>query len=129
MVQITSKGSETLSKGILTLNQLKEDSDFTAYRHQKNEQNKTPDSNLDNNTPEDLIESGASDIEAQVKAELLEKLKSVNPYYFEKIILKLLKRMGYGDFVETPKSHDGGVDGIINQDLLGLESISPGKAL
>lgn len=123
MVQITSKGSETLSKGILTLNQLKDDSDFITNRHQKIEQNKISDCNLDNNTPEDLIESGASDIEAQVKAELLEKLKSVNPYFFEKIILKLLKRMGYGDFVETPKSHDGGIDGIINQDLLGLEKI------
>lgn len=123
VVQITSKGLETLSKGVLTLTQLKDDSDFIANRHQSNEQNKTTDCSSDNNTPEDLIDSGASDIEAQVKAELLEKLKSVNPYFFEKIILKLLKRMGYGDFVETSKSHDGGVDGIINQDLLGLEKI------
>jgi len=122
-VQITSKGLEVLSKGALTLNQFKNDPDFLEYRKQRNEQKKADENNFDNSTPEDLIESGISDIEAQVKAELLEKLKNVNPYFFEKIILKLLKRMGYGDFIETTKSHDGGVDGIINQDQLGLEKI------
>ena len=47
----------------------------------------------------------------------------MNPYEFEKIILKLFKAMGYGDTIETPKSNDGGIDGIINQDKLGLEKI------
>jgi len=54
---------------------------------------------------------------------LLAKLKSVDPYVFEKIILILLKKMGYGDFIETSKSGDGGVDGIINEDQLGLDRI------
>lgn len=44
---------------------------------------------------------------AQVKANLLDRLKEIDPYYFEKVILILLKKMGYGDFVETPKSGDG----------------------
>lgn len=35
----------------------------------------------------------------------------------------LLKKMGYGDFIETSKTGDGGIDGIINQDKLGLERI------
>ncbi|HEO65290.1 MAG TPA: restriction endonuclease, partial [Spirochaetes bacterium] len=35
----------------------------------------------------------------------------------------LLKKMGYGEFIETPKSRDGGIDGIINEDQLGLEKI------
>lgn len=74
-------------------------------------------------SPQDLIDSGVSTIEAEVKTELLEKLKEVDPYYFEKVILILLKNMGYGDFVETIKSGDGGVDGIINEDKLGLEKI------
>jgi len=51
------------------------------------------------------------------------KLKEIDPYYFEKVILLLLQKMGYGDFEETPKSGDGGIDGIINQDQLGLEKI------
>lgn len=123
MVQITSKGVETLSNGVLTLKQLKSTPEFLSYRQKRDEQKKSIENEFDNDSPEDLIESGISDIEAQVKAELLEKLKSVNPYFFEKIILRLLKRMGYGDFIETSKSHDGGVDGIINQDQLGLEKI------
>ncbi len=50
-------------------------------------------------------------------------MKDIDPYYFEKVILILLKKMGYGDFVETAKSGDGGIDGIINEDKLGLEKI------
>jgi restriction system protein len=73
--------------------------------------------------PEIYIDSGFTAIEKQIKAELLERLQSIDPYYFEKVILILLKKMGYGDFVETPKSGDGGIDGIINQDVLGLEKI------
>jgi restriction system protein len=54
---------------------------------------------------------------------LLDKLKGIDPYYFEKVILILLKKMGYGDFIETSKSGDGGIDGIINEDKLGLDKI------
>ncbi|MEK9703232.1 MAG: restriction endonuclease, partial [Deltaproteobacteria bacterium] len=61
--------------------------------------------------------------EEDIKRELLERLKSIDPFYFEKVILLLLKKMGYGDFVETKKTNDGGIDGIINQDQLGLEKI------
>ena len=79
--------------------------------------------NVENASPQDLIDSGFSTIETEVKTELLEKLKELDPYYFEKVILILLKRMGYGDFIETSKSGDGGIDGIINEDKLGLEKI------
>lgn len=70
-----------------------------------------------------MIDSGFSAIEAQVKSDLLEKLKSLDPFYFEKVILILLNKMGYGDFIETSKTGDGGIDGIINQDKLGIEKI------
>ena len=74
-------------------------------------------------SPQDLIDSGFSAIESQVKGDLLEKLKTIDPYYFEKVILILLKQMWYGDFIETSKSGDGGIDGIINEDKLWLEKI------
>lgn len=74
-------------------------------------------------SPQDLIDSGFEQIEREVKNDLLIKLKEVDPYAFEKIILILLKKMGYGDFIETSKSGDGGIDGIINEDQLGLEKI------
>ena len=62
-------------------------------------------------------------IDVQVKDELLEKLKTIDPFYFERVILILLKKMGYGDFIETSKTGDGGIDGIINEDKLGLDKI------
>jgi restriction system protein len=78
---------------------------------------------VESSSPQDLIDSGFESIETEVKAELLDRLKEIDPYYFEKVILILLKRMGYGDFIETSKSNDGGIDGIINEDKLGLEKI------
>jgi restriction system protein len=48
---------------------------------------------IENESPQDKIDSGFSAIESQVKSELLEKLKSIDPYYFEKVILILLKKM------------------------------------
>lgn len=74
-------------------------------------------------SPEDLIYEGFTQIEKEVKNDLLGKLKTMDPYYFEKVILILLKKMGYGDFIETSKSADGGIDGIINEDKLGLDKI------
>ena len=62
-------------------------------------------------------------LQLQIKSDLLEMLKDIDPYYFEKIILILLKKMGYGNFIETSKSKDGGIDGVINEDKLGLEKI------
>lgn len=76
-----------------------------------------------NSSPQDLIDSGIEQIEDNVKIELLQKLKLIDPFAFERVILILLNRMGYGEFIETSKSRDGGIDGIINEDQLGLEKI------
>jgi restriction system protein len=70
-----------------------------------------------------MIDIGIEKIEIQIQSKLLEKLKTIDPYYFEKVILILLQRMGYGNYQETSKSNDGGVDGVINEDKLGLEKI------
>ncbi len=127
MVKITEKGKNILKVGKLSLKDLKNDSDYLEYEKNKKVEKEMElidnSSDIENASPQDLIDSGFSKIETQVKTELLEKLKSIDPYYFEKVILLLLKKMGYGDFVETAKSGDGGIDGIINEDKLGLEKI------
>jgi restriction system protein len=122
MVQITEKGKKSINT-LLELKDIEGESSFMEfYSSEKNKE--TPVNNhLKNSTPQDLIDTGFNEIEAQVKNELLERLKKLDPYYFEKVILILLKRMGYGDFIETPKSGDGGIDGIINEDKLGLDKI------
>lgn len=125
MVQITEKGKQTLKTGKLTLQDLQNDPDFIVHREaqKSKKENEVEEVSIENASPQDLIDFGFSTIETQVKTELLEKLKGIDPYYFEKVILILLKKMGYGDFVETSKSGDGGIDGIINEDKLGLEKI------
>lgn len=119
MVQITKKGKEASNKKL----KLKDvESDFLSFYAE--EKTKSTDNNeIKGSSPQDLIDSGFSAIELQIKSDLLERLNDIDPYYFEKVILILLKKMGYGDFIETSKSKDGGIDGVINEDKLGLEKI------
>lgn len=119
MVQITPKGKDAYKKKLKLKDVTANFLDFYNTERSKNIQEK----DIQDSSPQDLIDAGVAAIESQVKDDLLEKLKSLDPYYFEKVILILLKKMGYGDFVETPKSGDGGIDGVINQDTLGLEKI------
>lgn len=61
-------------------------------------------------------------------SDLLEKLKSVSPARFEKLVVELVVKMGYGGSLKDAgkavgKSGDGGIDGIIKEDRLGLDAI------
>ena len=58
-----------------------------------------------------------------LQSELLSKLKQVEPVRFEQIVLQLMEKMNYGIGQMTKLSHDGGIDGIIDEDELGLEKI------
>ncbi|MGH2149945.1 restriction endonuclease, partial [Enterococcus faecalis] len=63
----------------------------------------------------------------QIAIELLNKVRQVEPVFFEKLVIHLLETMGYsgkhGTAVVTSKSNDGGIDGIINQDPLGTSTV------
>lgn len=118
-VQITEKGNSAKSENV-SLAHIQ--SDVITFYEPENQSASKSESKL-NSSPQDLIDAGFNQIESEVKEELLAKLKDVDPYAFEKLILILLNKMGYGDFIETPKSGDGGIDGIINEDQLGLDKI------
>jgi restriction system protein len=123
-VKITEKGLN--HKSNLTLKDVEDDTsllNFYTEEKTKNSERGLEIDEINNASPQDLIDKGFSQIESEVKNDLLEKLKTIDPYYFEKVILILLKKMGYGDFIETSKSSDGGIDGIINEDKLGLDKI------
>ncbi|WP_068598139.1 restriction endonuclease [Vaginella massiliensis] len=120
-VQLTEKGKN--QKDNLNLAIIKQEIEKLNPFDKKDNHKPIVDKGIKEETPEDLINEGFSQIEKEVKNDLLEKLKSMDPYYFEKVILILLKKMGYGDFIETTKSADGGIDGIINEDKLGLDKI------
>ena len=118
-VQITDKGKSEKSENI-SLQKIQSNV-ISFYEPENKTISKT---NIESNaTPQDLIDTGFEQIEREIKNTLLLKLKEVDPYAFEKIILILLNKMGYGEFIETSKSGDGGIDGIINEDQLGLEKI------
>lgn len=123
--RITNKGLAALASGHLTIKELKEDNDYVVAQDGKNISKSIDElgSNDKDYSPQDLIEEGFANIKQTVIADLLDKLKLIDPFYFEKVILILLKKMGYGEFLETKKTGDGGIDGIINQDQLGLNKI------
>lgn len=78
-------------------------------------------------SPDDRLGQALGEIRQSAESELLELLASVSPSYFEVIVLDLLHRMGYGasraDLQRVGGSGDGGIDGIISLDRLGLEKV------
>lgn len=121
IVQITEKG--LVQAGKLTLSEVESDSGLMDFYSEEKTKGISEKTEIKSSTPQDLIDHGILVLENQTKSDLLEKLKSIDPYYFEKVVLLLFKKMGYGDFLGTPKSGDGGIDGIINEDKLGLDKI------
>ena len=79
-------------------------------------------------SPDEQLASAAKAIRAEVQSQLLEQLKQVDPYRFEQVVVDVLKAMGYGvdrtgSSRVTSGSGDEGIDGIIDEDVLGLDSI------
>jgi len=78
-------------------------------------------------SPEERLESALDEIRGAVTAEILDLLSRVSPGYFETIVLDVLHRMGYGtsraDVQRVGGSGDGGIDGVISLDRLGLEKV------
>lgn len=74
-------------------------------------------------TPDEIFEVAEKEYLNSLKQDLLENLKKVDPVRFERIVLDLMEKMNYGTGLMTKLSHDGGIDGIINEDELGLEKI------
>lgn len=77
--------------------------------------------------PYEQIEEGSKRNQQAVAAELLEKIHGNEPEFFERAVLDLLIAMGYGGTfgkaLHTQLSNDGGIDGVIDQDALGLSRI------
>lgn len=124
-IKITQKGIDFLKDNPeeMSLKWLKQDEDYIAHVPTRSKKADLNETGIEEMSPDELIEKGFSELRDTLKKELLEKLHESNPYYFEKIVLVLFKKMGYGDFEETAKSGDGGIDGIINQDQLGIDKI------
>jgi restriction system protein len=79
-------------------------------------------------TPEEILESSYQDIRSELAQELLKRVKECSPKFFETLVVDLLVAMGYGGSRKDAgqavgQSGDGGIDGIIKEDKLGLDIV------
>lgn len=79
-------------------------------------------------TPEEILQESYQTLKAELAEEILQKLKSASPSFFERVVVDLLVGMGYGGSRREAgkaigRSGDGGIDGVISEDPLGLDNI------
>lgn len=75
-------------------------------------------------TPNDEIDSAIEEINNDLEEKLLDRTREIEPGRFERVVVELLMAMGYGVSGEAlGRSGDRGVDGVINQDMLGVDKI------
>lgn len=79
-------------------------------------------------TPEDAMADAYTKLRMELESELLSSVKAISPSFFEQIVIDLLVKMGYGGNRQDAakavgQSGDEGIDGIINEDLLGLDVV------
>lgn len=101
-------------------------SEYTPARGRKMTTTDPSPATVDDADPDELISSGIQLIEGDTKSTLLQRLKESDPYDFERVVRSLLVKMGYGRDGTMPPlrgSGDGGLDGVIDRDELGLSKI------
>lgn len=119
----------------LQVSDLKQFAEFQAFRARKRPKaletlkatDFAPDLMLDN-TPEDIMASAYRITQQNLAQEVLSLIKELPPTFFEKLVIDLLVKMGYGGNRQDAgraigKTGDGGIDGFINEDRLGLDVI------
>ena len=132
--RITAEGSVVLSKNPAKIdnNLLNQFEQFRAFRTRgrgEDEQVTTPAIvTLSEQTPEDAMALAYQRVRRELEADLLEQVKSSSPAFFERLVVDLLVAMGYGGSRQDAgraigKSGDGGIDGMIKEDRLGLDII------
>jgi restriction system protein len=85
-------------------------------------------STVSQSTPEEQIERAFVTLQSALRTELLQRISQNTPGFFEELIIDLLVKMGYGGSrpdaaAQLGRSGDGGVDGVINEDRLGLDRV------
>ena len=125
---ITDRGREVLAKAPLRID-LRLLSQFEEYRQFRSRSSGDGPVGIEVvETPEERLEEAFQVIRSQLSSELLEKVKNGTPAFFERLVVELLIRMGYGgNRAEAGKaigaSGDEGIDGVISEDRLGLDTI------
>ncbi len=74
-------------------------------------------------TPSEMMREALGQVNHQLGEDLIDKVISMSPQFFERLVIELMEKMGYGEGKITNYTKDGGIDGIINEDKLGLGKI------
>lgn len=134
LFQITNRGREVLSQNPATINvsfleQFEEFVAFRKLRHKKSDtQEEKPEVIDSERTPEELLETAYQALRDGLGSEILDAIMGCSPIFFERLVVDLLVRMGYGGSRREAgqaigRSGDEGIDGIIKEDRLGLDII------
>jgi restriction system protein len=140
--RITERGQSLLVRDLEKIDaaDLEQFEEFRAFRSRRREASEhgsegaipasdaQPATALTTETPEDRLASAYRGLRRELELDLLEQLKSSTPAFFEQLVIDLLVAMGYGGSRQDAgraigKSGDGGIDGIIKEDKLGLDAI------
>jgi len=130
--RITQRGRDILSKNPRDINvkYLEQFPEFVEFRTKHRQQEEAIESNETENlqTPGELLETAYQKLREDLSAELLKFVTECSPSFFERLVIDVLVRMGYGGSRKEAgkaigRSGDEGIDGIINEDRLGLDVI------
>ncbi len=134
--QITPRGQELLKKQPKGINVklLKQYPEFLEFQQLKGTRSgdkiSVPKDTIDTSTatPSEALETAYENLRDELVDELLSRLKKISPSFFERVVVELLVKMGYGGSRSDAgkaigRSGDGGIDGIIKEDKLGLDVV------
>ena len=125
---ITKSGREVLKSGKKITNEvLREFPSFVKFIDGDTEKVKDTaeekDSLNNDETPQETLERVYGELNNVLKDELLTRIHEKSPDFFEKMVVELMEKMGYGRGQITQKSRDEGIDGMVYQDKLGFDVI------
>jgi len=134
---ITPRGKKALVETTSNIDQnyLKQFDEFVAFKEKSNEveassiENSLDTSSSDEtSTPDEILRAAYKTINESLAGEILERTRKVTPAFFEDLLIELLVAMGYGGTGEGAahalgKTGDNGIDGVIDQDPLGVDQI------
>jgi len=128
--RITERGLQVLKQKPINIDMkfLEQFDEYKEFRAIKREKPPELDEEEPESTPEEALENAYKNLKNSLASDLIQQLKAGSPKQFENIVIDLLVAMGYGGSRKEAakaigKSGDGGIDGIINEDRLGLDVI------
>lgn len=131
--QITERGYEVLEEkpkkiNVKFLEQFPEFVEFQSIKKDKKEKPARDTSLISEKNPEESLETAYQELQENLSSDILHAIKDCSPEFFERLVIDVLVKMGYGGSRKEAgqavgKSGDGGIDGIIKEDKLGLDII------